>query len=198
MFAIISVIVAFFVFSVYAYYKGALKTTEWWSDSERTRLMYTVQQLMMLKGYKILKRKSLPAIIYAYSPTLDGAVGAYSGSYNSWLHLIKIGALQSGVATLGHELTHWCQPELNAPGYTPAYTQEKDKAKARALYKADRHEIEARRIQGMLMVAAALGFDPAKILTVSKKGRATIKAWEDMPWDETRSVMKTAFGGRLM
>lgn len=198
MFAIISVIVAFFVFTIYAYYKGTLKTTRWWSDDERTRLMYTVQQLMLLKGYKILKRKSLPAIIYSYSPTLGGDVGAYSGSYNAWLQLINIAALESGVAILGHELTHWCQPELNVPGYTPAYTKEKDKAKAKALYKADKHEIEARRIQGMLMVAAALGFDPAKILTLSKKGRTTLKAWEDMPWDETKAVMKTAFGGRLM
>lgn len=178
---------AFIIFALYAHKEGKLKSTRGWTDEDRKVLMYLVQQLMVLKGYKVIKRRHLPIMAYLDKPVLVGTAGAYAGGYDSGNQSVIIGALESGIVTLGHELAHWCQPGINEAGYVPAYTLEQDEAKAKAMYKADQHEIEAHSIGNMLMLATAFRFSLFKLMRCTKKGRAAIKAWEAMPWDESRS-----------
>jgi hypothetical protein len=178
---------AFIVFAFYAYREGKLKSTRGWSNEDRKVLMYLVQQLMVLKGYNVIKRRHLPLMAYLDKPVLVGTAGSYAGGYDSGNQSVIIGALESGIVTLGHELAHWCQPGINEAGYVPAYTLEQDEAKAKELYKADQHEIEAHSIGNMLMLATAFRFSLFKLMRLTKEGRAAIKAWEAMPWDESRS-----------
>lgn len=184
---------AFIIFAFYAHREGKLKSTRGWTDEDRKVLMYIVQQLMVLKGYKVIKRRHLPLMAYLDKPVLVGAAGSYAGGYDSGNQSVIIGALESGIVTLGHELAHWCQPGINTPGYVPAYTLEQDFDKAKALYKEDQHEIEAHSIGNMLMLATAFRFSLFKLMRLTKKGRAAIRAWEAMPWDETRSCGKVVY-----
>lgn len=178
---------AFIVFAIYAHKEGKLKSTRGWTDENRRTLMYLVQQLMLMKGYKVIKRRHLPIMAYLDKPVLVGTAGAYAGGYDSSNQSVIIGALESGIVTLGHELAHWCQPGINEAGYVPAYTLEQDEAKAKELYKADQHEIEAHSIGNMLMLATALRINLFKLMLSTKKGRAARARWEAMPWDESRS-----------
>lgn len=185
-------VIGFFAFAVYAHREGTIKTTRGWSDEDRKVLMYLVQQLMLLKGYKIVKRRELPAIHYTDSAALDGAsVGEFAAGYTPASRSITIGARQSGISVLAHELVHWCQPDINEGGHVLPYTQEKDPAKARELYKADPYELEAKTVQNMVLLATALRFSLFSFMAKTKAGRAAMARWEAMPWNETVSLERT-------